>query len=78
MAEPTEADRERAAEIAREVAAALADERERARAPFLALADDLDRETAFETENPREFRLIAGGYRAAATRIRRAAEETGQ
>lgn len=74
MAEPTEADRERADDVARRIlngylmqsavraviAQALADERERARAPFLALAEEWS-------------------YTTWAAEIRRrAAEETGQ
>lgn len=78
MTIPTEADREKAAELifprdrdARwgdvmdAVAAALAEEREKARAPFLALAEEWEG-NAPETYVP--------GYRYVAGRIRRAAE----
>jgi hypothetical protein len=85
MGEPTEADREKARELLTVspprtdinpywrldmITQALADERERARAPFLALADDLD----LGHPEVRANRAM----RDAAESIRRAAEETGQ
>jgi len=87
MTAPTGADRDKAldiiaenqhgdadpfGEIADAIAAALAEERAKARAPFLALADELDRQAGahplFQSE-------VEDFMRDAADRIRRAAED---
>jgi hypothetical protein len=79
VSDVTDGDRERARELLRSiavgtetyttemVAASLAEERERARVPFLALADELDRDT-FEDEDE----AWAAGQRYSAGRIRAA------
>lgn len=56
------------------IAAALAEERQRARAPFLALADEYDSIWHESAEGDPVEVMIATGFRASANDIRRAVE----